>query len=81
MKDFQKQLEKQHGKKNISTKDIWEDENIQFPRHIVELEQLGVFQDNQILRYLSVCMDLNHDEILELVNRAIEKFDRIKSKL
>lgn len=78
MKNFQRQLEKRHGKKNITTQDLWHDDNIQFPRLITELEKIGVFSDDNIMDNLVKLTDLKYIDILDLVDRARNKFDKIK---
>jgi len=61
-------------------KNLWQNNNIQFCRLIAELDYAGIFHYNT-LKKLSESMDLSHDEILEIVERATAKFDKIKSNL
>ena len=79
MDSFEKALRKRH--KNITTKDLWYEDSVQFPRLIAELEYAGVFTDVKILNKLQESMDLEQKDILSLVNRACNEFDKVKSKL
>lgn len=49
--------------------DLWQDNSIQFPRLIAELEACGAFTP-QVLRDLAESMDLSQTELSELVTRA-----------
>lgn len=56
---------------------LWNDDDIQFPRLIAELESLGVF-DGETIKKLSVEMDLYESDVVELIDRAQSKWDYIK---
>jgi hypothetical protein len=58
--------------------DVWDVDNIQFPRLIAEIVAT---QDNLDLEVLAESMDLTTDQIKELMNRAVERFDEIKGGL
>lgn len=58
----------------------WEDNSIQFPRLISELETLGVFTPD-VIKGLCLNMDLQSADIVELLDRAQEKWDKIKASL
>jgi len=57
----------------------WENNKIQFPRLIAELEAAGAIQN--AMGDLKNSMDLSEDEILELVERASNEWDKIRRKL
>lgn len=61
-------------------KNKWNDNSIQFPRLIAELEAVGAFTP-QVTESLCESMDLTVDEISELVDRAQAKWDEIKGNL
>ena len=54
----------------------WMNDDIQFPRLIMELEAAEVFTP-KVLAELENSMDLNSDEIMEIVDRAQETWDSI----
>lgn len=62
-------------------KDLWNKDNIQFPRLIAELDNIDVFCNMEVMEQLSNNMDLSKKDILDLVDRAINNFDKIKEKL
>ena len=55
----------------------WENNYIQFPRLISELDIAGAFTP-QVTTDLCDSMSLNKEEICELIGRATETFDKIK---
>ena len=59
----------------------WQDDNLQFPRLLAELEAIGAFADDALLRRVAEEMDLEPDEVLELVSRAQAKWDTTKQSL
>lgn len=59
----------------------WNNNEIQFPRLIAELEAAGAFTSQGLIQTLTEEMDLTEAEILELVDRAQTKWDEIKAKL
>jgi hypothetical protein len=61
-------------------KPLWEVSSIQFPRLIAELEAAGAFTD-EVYKDLCESMDLTVDEVVELVDRAQNEWDRIKQNL
>lgn len=75
MKNFERELRKRN--KNLTTKDLWHEDNIQFPRLIAELEYCGAFTP-KVLLLLSESMNLSKKDILNIVDRAMLKFDEIK---
>jgi len=58
----------------------WEDDSIQFPRLIAEIEANGGFTVD-LLADLSKSMDLDVGNIYKLVDRAQAKWDQIKENL
>lgn len=62
------------------SKDLWNNDNIQFCRLIAELDNIWAF-DVLTIQKLSKSMDLDQKDIYDIINRAIEKFDKIKAKL
>jgi len=76
--DFDRIEEKQKEKqRNLN----WKNNQIQFPRLIAELEAAGAFSFGMIMRQIGDSMDLTRDEILEVVERASNEWDKIKGKL
>lgn len=67
------------GGSSVEANPIWEDNSIQFPRLIAEMEMAGAFTDD-VIAQLRESMDLETDEIMELVSRACDEFDGIKEK-
>ena len=59
---------------------LWEDNEVQFPRLIAELDMAGAFTP-EVMENLCESMDLSKGEIFELILRATEEFDIIKSKI
>lgn len=56
----------------------WEDDSIQFPRLIAELEAQGLFS-SEVVEFLAESMDLDSSHVYELVDRAQSRWDEIKS--
>ena len=65
----------------VQTNPKWDDNGIQFPRLIAELYACGVFGDKKTMAFLRDSMNLSDDDILEIVGRAENEFDRIKGNL
>jgi hypothetical protein len=57
------------------------DNHIQFVRLLAELDSSGVFANDETLEQLCERTDLNHDQLLDIINDAIEEFDKIKEQL
>ena len=55
----------------------WNDNSIQYPRLIAELQAVGAFRPS-VMRDLCESMDLEHEDVLELVDRAVDEWDEIK---
>lgn len=55
----------------------FDNDAIQFPRLIAELEAAGAFTD-KMMDALAVEMDLSWDEISQIIDRAQHKFEEIK---
>ena len=58
----------------------WENNAIQFPRLIAEINANVKFTDKQ-WTYLEKSMDLSRYEIAELFDRASDEWEKIKSKI
>lgn len=58
--------------------DVWNDNTIQYPRLIAELQMAGAFTE-QVIADLCDSMDLEQTEVQELIDRACDEFDQIKS--
>lgn len=59
----------------------WKNDEIQFARLIAELEAAGAFCRKNIMEDLCESMNLTKEQILEIVERASNRFDEIKGKL
>jgi glutamate-1-semialdehyde aminotransferase len=57
------------------------DNHIQFVRLLAELDNSGVFANDETLEQLCERTDMSHDQILDVINDAIEEFDKIKESL
>jgi len=57
----------------------WKNDNIQFPRLIAEIEAVGGFT-HSLIDELKKSMDLTVYDIVELINRAQDKWDKIKER-
>lgn len=55
----------------------WQNNAIQFPRLIAELEAAGGFTE-AVVQDLQTSMDLDERDIYELIDRAQAQWDRIK---
>ena len=64
----------------MKNKTPWNDNSIQFPRLIAELEAAGAFTPS-VVSNLRDSMDLTKQDIFEIVERATTTFDKIKSEL
>jgi hypothetical protein len=58
--------------------DNWNNDSIQFPRLLSEILAAGL--PDETLDELSISMDLERDEILEILNRADRQFEKIKQQ-
>ena len=60
----------------------WEDDSIQFPRLIAEMEAAGVFSEikEETWDLLLESTDLSIDDIFEVVERAQSQWDKIVSQ-
>lgn len=66
--------------KQTKPKSKWEDNSIQFPRLIAEIEMAGGF-NKEIINDLCNSMDLTEDEVFSIVDRACAEWDKIKEKI
>jgi hypothetical protein len=57
----------------------WNNDSIQFPRLIAELEACGAFTP-KVVKGLSASMDLDSEDIYTLVTRAQDIWDGIKER-
>jgi galactokinase len=57
----------------------WENNDIQFPRLIAELEACGALT-NEVLHELADSLDCNLEELDELIERAVDAWDAIKAR-
>lgn len=55
----------------------WENNSIQFPRLIAEMEATGFFEQSENLDALLESMDLEMDDLAELIERASTIWDSI----
>jgi hypothetical protein len=71
-----------HAKLNppVPIPTVWDDNAIQFPRLIAELEAAGAITP-KVMGDLATSMDLRLSEVRELIDRACDEFDRIKETL
>ena len=69
-----------YQRKRIS-ENIKLDNHIQFVRLLAELDNSGVFANDETLEQLCERTELEHDQILDIINDAIEEFDKIKEQL
>jgi hypothetical protein len=63
----------------------WENNAIQFPRLISEIEATGAFDLLQpdrlrVIDSIAISMDLDPSDVYELIDRARDEWDSIKSK-
>ena len=59
----------------------WEDNSIQFPRLIAEAEAAGVWCDKVGVRLMCESMDLEHEEVFEVIDRAKKEFAKIVEEI
>lgn len=59
--------------------ELWDDNSIQFPRLIAELEAAGAFYDAEMVAEACSSMDLTQEQFFELVDRAQAIWDKIKA--
>ena len=57
----------------------WDNDRIQFARLIAEIEANGGFTKS-LLSDLCVSMDLNHDDVCQIIDRAQTFWDKTKIK-
>lgn len=62
-------------------KSKWEDDSIQFPRLIAELNAAGVFGDKDVTQFLEDSMGLTLKEIKVIVNKAEFQFYKAKGQI
>ena len=56
----------------------WEDNSIQFPRLIAEAEAAGLWTaDVSVFNAMCESMDLEHEEVFEIIERAQTVWDKI----
>lgn len=60
--------------------DPWANDAIQFPRFIAEAEEAGAFTP-EVVAEMAVSMDLDPAQVLELVERASNRWDAIKASV
>jgi len=66
----------------LTSINTWDNDTIQFPRLIAEMEQAGLFSEMDTdprWKELFLNADLFDSEIYELVDRATEAWDKIKA--
>lgn len=59
---------------------LWKDDKVQFARLIAEAEAAGAFTP-KVLKSMADSMDLYRDEVLTIIGRAQDCFDKVKSKV
>jgi hypothetical protein len=67
------------------TSSTWDDNTIQFPRLIAEIDAAGAFDMIQpdgmrVIDSIAISMDLEPSDVCELINRAAEEWDLIKDR-
>lgn len=72
--------QKEISKEETKPISLWQKNKFQFPRLIEEAEAAGAFTPD-ILTLMSDSMDLEVDRIKELIERARDEFEQIKSNL
>jgi hypothetical protein len=65
---------------DVMTADKWEDDSIQFPRLIAEIQSCVAINDADWETMLE-SMDLTNDQLVELFDRADAAWERIKADL
>lgn len=78
--DLQKEVERLKALVPPEPATPWENDKLQFGRLIAELEGAGAFLNGQIMEDMKVSMDLEHGEVLEIVERATVYWDEEKLK-
>lgn len=58
----------------------WENDAIQFPRLIAELNAAGVFKQGKVMRFLRESMNLHPADIWAVVYRAERAFEKAKRR-
>ncbi len=58
--------------------DLWSMNNVQFPRLIAELEANGAFTP-EVVKSLCDSMDITEEELSDLIDRAQEDWEFIKT--
>lgn len=59
----------------------WENDDIQFPRLIAELEATGAFENDALCEAVCEEMSITMDELSNLIDRAQTKWDNIKGSM
>ena len=62
------------------SKNLWDNDEIQFARLIAEAEAAGAFSYN-VLEDMAESMDLSSTEVATLIDRAQSKFDKVKNQM
>lgn len=68
----------------MTSNNNWENNLIQFPRLIAEIQETGAFDlrlpgGDRVIDAVAESMDLDVSQVYELVDRAVTEWDRIKS--
>lgn len=58
---------------------LWQDDEVQFPRLIAEIEAVGGFTE-ALVQDLQTSMDLQEEHVFELIDRAQQRWDDIKEQ-
>ena len=69
----------EHPQPRSDLRDKWQDNAIQFPRLIAELEAIGAFTESVIVG-LANEMDLEAAHVVAIIGRAQREWDRIKAE-
>lgn len=69
-------VEVQLARKKVAGEDVWENNSVQFPRILAELQGLVTFQQ---MKELCELTDLTEKQVEELFSRAIQAWEDIKS--
>lgn len=72
---------RRYAKKEVKmSKNLWDNDEIQFARLIAEAEAAGAFSYN-VLEDMAESMDLSSTEVATLIDRAQSKFDKVKNQM
>ena len=69
----------------MKQQNTWQDNSIQFPRLIDEIQASGVFglllsDGSRVIDSIAISMDLDVSHVFELIDRAQHEWDTIKSR-